>query len=361
MGRRIAISGFGRTGRMAFRAFWVKRPDEIEVVAINDPAGEHTGALLLEYDSNYGRFPATVHDHERHIHVDDVRIPVVRERDWSRIDWRELGVHTVLECSGKGTTRERAATHLAAGAEMVIISAPAKGDDATFVMGVNEHTYKPGKHRVVSNGSCTTNCLAPVAAVLKDAFGLKWGMLTTVHAYTNSQSLTDRSGKDPRESRAAGLNIIPTETGAARALGRVLPDLEGRFDGMAFRVPTPTVSTIDFVCETEVPVTKGQVNNAFRRAASCDRLRGILGVSERPLVSMDFKGDERSAVIDIPSTIVLNSRIVKVVAWYDNEWGYACRLIDLAAYIARADEADQPTTSRTRIASNGRISSAIAR
>ena len=338
MARRVAINGFGRIGRLTFRALWVKRPDEIEVVAINDPAGASTGALLLEFDSNYGHFPASVRSHQGHMHVDETRTRVLRERDWTRLGWAAMGVHTVLECSGAGTTRERAQTHLDRGAKLVIISAPAKGDDATLVMGVNHQTYQPGEHTIVSNGSCTTNCLAPVALVLQRRFGLKWGMLSTVHSYTNSQSIHDRATRDPRESRAGALNIIPTDTGAARALGRVIPELQGRFDGMAFRVPTPTVSAVDFVCETERPVSRDEVNDAFRSAALED-LHGIVGVNDRPLVSMDFKGDERSAIVDAPSTIVVDNRIVKVVAWYDNEWGYACRLADLAVYTATADHA----------------------
>jgi glyceraldehyde 3-phosphate dehydrogenase len=348
MARRIAINGFGRTGRLAFRAFWVRRPDEIEVVAINDPAGEHTRTLLLEHDSNYGRFPARIRDDDGKIHVDDVGIPVIRERDWSKIDWREHGVHTVVDCSGKATKRDKADVHLHGGAELVIVSAPVKGDDATIVMGVNQDDYRPGEHRVISNASCTTNCLAPVAKVLREAFGLKWGFLTTVHSYTNSQSIHDRGGKDPRESRAGATNIIPTETGAARALGRVIPELAGKFDGMAFRVPTPTVSAVDFVCEVERPVTKGDVNNAFRRAASGD-LRGILGLSEEPLVSSDYRGDERSAIVDGLSTMVIDNRIVKVVAWYDNEWGYSCRLVDLAAYTARVGDRTAPNLGRETV------------
>jgi glyceraldehyde 3-phosphate dehydrogenase len=338
MARRIAINGFGRIGRLTFRALSVRQLDEIDVVAINDPAGAHTGSLLLEYDSNYGRFPGSIASHSGHIHVDEKRIRVFRERDWTRLDWGALGVHTVLECSGAGTTRERAAVHLQQGARLVIISAPARGDDATLVMGVNHQSYEPGVHTVISNGSCTTNCLAPVALVLQEAFGIRWGLLTTVHSYTNSQNIHDRGTRDPRESRAGALNIIPTDTGAARALGRVIPALQGKFDGMAFRVPTPTVSVIDFVCELERPIVKEAVVAAFRRAAE-DRMRGLLAVCDRPLVSMDYKGDEHSAVVDAAATMVLGDRIVKVVAWYDNEWGYACRLGDLAVYTARADHA----------------------
>ena len=338
MARRIAINGFGRIGRLTYRALWVKQPDEIEVVAINDPAGASTDALLLEFDSNYGHFPAEVRSHQGHMHVDEVRVRVLRERDWSRLDWGAMGVHTVLECSGAGTSRERDQVHLDRGAKLVIISAPARGDDATLVMGVNHQTYLPGAHTVISNGSCTTNCLAPVALVLQEAFGIRWGLLTTVHSYTNSQTIHDRGARDPRESRAGAINIIPTDTGAARGLGRVIPALQGKFDGMAFRVPTPTVSTIDFVCELECPVTKEAVIGAFRHAAE-GRMRGLLGVSDQPLVSMDYKGDERSAIVDALSTMVLGDRVVKVIAWYDNEWGYACRLGDLAAFTARADHA----------------------
>ena len=338
MARRIAINGFGRIGRLTFRALWVKQPAPVEVVAVNDPAGASTGSLLLEYDSNYGRFPAAVTTRPGYMDVDDHPVRVFRERDWTKLDWGALGVHTVLECTGAGTTRERAAVHLERGAKLVIISAPARGDDGMFVMGVNHHQYRPGDHTVISNGSCTTNCLAPVALVLEQTFGVKWGLLTTVHSYTNSQNIHDRGTKDPRESRAGALNIIPTDTGAARALGRIIPSLHGKFDGMAFRVPTPTVSAVDFVCETERPVSKESVNEAFREASRGD-LRGVLGVCDRPLVSMDFKGDERSAIVDSLSTMVLDDRIVKVVAWYDNEWGYACRLADLAVYTATADDA----------------------
>jgi glyceraldehyde 3-phosphate dehydrogenase len=338
LARRVAINGFGRIGRLTFRSLWMKHPPEIEVVAVNDPAGAATEGLLLEFDSNYGHFPGEIRSHGGHIHVGETRVQILRERDWSRLDWGGQGVHTVLECSGRGTAREKAQLHLDAGAKLVIISAPSKGEDAMLVMGVNNRDYRPGEHRIVSNGSCTTNCLAPVALVLQRRFGLKWGMLSTVHSYTNSQSIHDRATRDPRESRAGALNIIPTDTGAARALGRVIPELQGRFDGMAFRVPTPTVSAVDFVCETERPVSREEVNDAFR-AAALEDLHGIVGVNDRPLVSMDFKGDERSAIVDTPSTIVVDNRIVKVVAWYDNEWGYACRLADLAVYTATADHA----------------------
>ena len=332
---RIAINGFGRIGRLAFRAAWEQKL-ALDVVAINDPSGAHTDALLLEFDSNYGAFPAKVESDEGSMRVDGKPIRVFRERDWTKLQWSDVGAEIVLECSGRGTARPEAEKHLAAGARRVLISAPAKGEDLTVVLGVNEERYDPEQHRIISNGSCTTNCLAPVAKVLLDTFGLQWGFMSTVHSYTNSQHIHDRGAEDPRESRAAALNIIPTDTGAARALVKVIPELAGRFNGMAFRVPTPTVSVIDLVAEVDRNVTIEEVNAAFREAAK-GRLRGILDVCERPLVSMDFKGNPHSSIVDSLMTSVLKDRIVKVVAWYDNEWGYSCRLADLAAYISARD------------------------
>jgi glyceraldehyde 3-phosphate dehydrogenase len=332
---RIAVNGFGRIGRLAFRAAWEQQL-ALEVVAINDPAGAHTDALLLEYDSNYGPFPHKVETDGGSIKVDGKSVEVFRERDWTRLDWSRVGADIVLECSGRGTTRPEATKHLVAGAKRVLISAPAKDEDLTVVLGVNEAWYDPDVHRIISNGSCTTNCLAPVTKVLLDTFGVQWGFMSTVHSYTNSQHIHDRGTDDPRESRAAALNIIPTDTGAARALVKVIPGLAGRFNGMAFRVPTPTVSAIDLVAEVERTVTIDEVNAAFREAAK-GSLRGILDVCDRPLVSMDFKGNPHSAIVDSLSTMVLRDRIVKVVAWYDNEWGYSCRMADLAAYVAARD------------------------
>jgi len=332
---RIAINGFGRIGRLAFRAAWEQKL-ALDVVAINDPSGAHTDALLLEFDSNYGAFPAKVESDEGSMRVDGKPIRVFRERDWTKLQWSDVGAEIVLECSGRGTARPEAEKHLAAGARRVLISAPAKGEDLTVVLGVNEERYDPEQHRIISNGSCTTNCLAPVAKVLLDTFGLQWGFMSTVHSYTNSQHIHDRGAEDPRESRAAALNIIPTDTGAARALVKVIPELAGRFNGMAFRVPTPTVSVIDLVAEVDRNVTIEEVNAAFREAAK-GRLRGILDVCDRPLVSMDFKGNPHSSIVDSLMTSVLKDRIVKVVAWYDNEWGYSCRLADLAAYISARD------------------------
>ena len=267
MRRRIAINGFGRIGRLTFRSILERHPDTLEIVAINDPAGTHTESLLLEFDSNYGRFRGDVVSHRDHLHVNGNFVQVLRDREWGQLPWKDLGVHTVLECSGQGVSREKAEKHLQAGARQVIISAPGKGDDVTIVLGVNEGDYQPGNHTIISNGSCTTNCLTTVAYVLKEAFGLKWGLLSTVHSYTNSQYLHDRGAKDARECRASALNIIPTTTGAAKTLPMILPELAGSFDGMAFRVPTPTVSVIDFVCETAKPVSVELVNDAFRAAA----------------------------------------------------------------------------------------------
>lgn len=332
---RIAINGFGRIGRLAFRAVWEQKL-ALEVVAINDPAGARTDALLLEFDSNYGAFPGKIESEEGSIRVDGKRLTVFRERDWTKLNWSDVGAEIVMECSGRGTRRPEAAKHLAAGAKRVLISAPAKDEDLTVVLGVNEEQYDPEKHQIISNGSCTTNCLAPVTKVLLDAFGIQWGFMSTIHSYTNSQHIHDRGTDDPRESRAAALNIIPTDTGAARALVKVIPQLAGRFNGMAFRVPTPTVSVIDLVAELDRVVTTEEVNAAFREAAK-GPLRGILEVCDRPLVSMDFKGNPNSAIVDALSTMVLKDRIVKVVAWYDNEWGYSCRMADLAAYVSAKD------------------------
>lgn len=337
---RVAINGFGRIGRLAFRAAWERRSN-LDIVAINDPAGAKTDALLLEFDSNYGPFPGSVRFGTGKLYVDGREIDVFRHRDWSHLPWRDLDIDLVLECSGRGTRRADAERHLAAGARRVLISAPAKGEDATFVLGVNEGDYDPDRHRIMSNASCTTNALAPVAKVLRDTFGLTWGMMSTVHSYTNSQFIHDRSAENARESRAAALNIIPTDTGAARAVGLVLPELANCFEGMAFRVPTPTVSVIDFVCEVGRTVTAETVNRAFH-AAAAGPMRGILDVCDRPLVSMDFKGNPLSAIVDGLSTTVVNKRVVKVVAWYDNEWGYSCRLVDMAAYLlAREPEREE--------------------
>jgi glyceraldehyde 3-phosphate dehydrogenase len=333
MRTRVGISGFGRTGRQVFRAIWERHQELLEVVAINDLTDAATNAHLLKYDSNYGRFPAEVSAGARTLQVGESLVDVLAEREPGAIRWGDMGVEIVVECSGKFTAAERAAEHLRGGAQRVIISAPAKGEALTVVLGVNEHEYNPSRHRVISNASCTTNGLAPVAKVLNDRWGIEKGLLTTVHAYTNSQRILDQQAKDLREARAAALNIIPQSTGAARALGLVIPSLKGRFDGMAFRVPTSTVSAVDFTAVLSRDVTAQVVNDAFREEAA-GSLKGILAYTEEPLVSMDLKGDPHSSIVSGLDTFVVGGNLVKVIAWYDNEYGYACRVADLAAYIA---------------------------
>jgi glyceraldehyde 3-phosphate dehydrogenase len=333
---RIGINGFGRIGRQIFRIAWESHPDDAEVVAVNDITDTQTLATLLKYDSNYGRFPAKVKVTEGGFNVDGKEIKTFAERDPSQLPWKDLGVDVVVEATGVFRDGKKAAVHReAGGAKKVIISAPAKPADSvdlTVVLGVNHRDYDPNKHHVVSNASCTTNCLAPVAKVLHESFGIRRGLMTTIHAYTNDQRILDLPHKDLRRARAAALNIIPTTTGAAKAVALVIPELEGKFDGFALRVPTPTVSIVDFVGELEQDVTKEQVNDAMRAAAEGE-LNGILGYSEEPLVSMDLKGDERSSIVDAPLTNVQGGNMVKIVAWYDNEWGYSCRMVDLAKYL----------------------------
>ncbi len=333
---RVGINGFGRIGRQIFRIAWESHPDEVEVVAVNDITDTKTLATLLKYDSNYGRFPADVKVGDGTLVVDGKEIKTFAERDPSQLPWGKLGVDVVVESTGLFTDGKKAAVHReTGGAKKVIISAPAKPSDSvdlTIVLGVNEKDYDPNKHHVISNASCTTNCLAPVAKVLHDSFGVRRGLMTTIHAYTNDQRILDLPHKDLRRARAAALNIIPTTTGAARAVALVIPELKGKFDGFALRVPTPTGSIVDFVGELEQEVTKEQVNEALRAAAEGE-LKGILGYSEEPLVSMDVKGDPRSSIADGPLTAVMGGNMVKVVAWYDNEWGYSCRVVDLAKYL----------------------------
>ncbi|HXG42903.1 MAG TPA: type I glyceraldehyde-3-phosphate dehydrogenase [Dehalococcoidia bacterium] len=330
---RIGINGFGRIGRQTFKAIRDYYRDELQVVAINDLADPATNAHLLKYDSNYGRYPGTVEAQDNALIVDGDRIQVLAERDPAKIPWGELGVDLVVESTGRFTDAEQASAHLKAGAKKVIISAPARGEDITIVLGVNEGMYDPARHRIISNASCTTNCIAPVVKVLHDAFGVERGFMTTVHAYTNDQVILDTVHRDLRRARAAALNIVPTTTGAARAVTLVIPELKGRLDGMAFRVPVSTVSVCDFVGTLRREATVEEVNQAFKEAAS-EAMRGILDYTEEPLVSADFKGDPHSAIVDGPSTMV-SGNLVKVLAWYDNEWGYACRVADLCAFIAR--------------------------
>jgi glyceraldehyde 3-phosphate dehydrogenase len=333
MKTRIGINGFGRIGRLTLRATLARNRDKLEVVAINDLADTKTNAHLLKWDSVYGRYPGDVVAKEKAIVVDGQEIQVISERDPGAIAWKNYGVDIVIESTGLFTDATRAVAHRKGGAKKVIISAPAKNEDATIVLGVNEKDYDPRKHHVISNASCTTNGIAPPVKVLHDNFGISKGLMTTIHSYTNDQVVLDTVHKDIRRARAAGLNMIPTTTGAARAVTQVIPALKGRIHGLAFRVPTPTVSVIDFVCDLEKEVTVEQVNQALK-AAAAGPMKGILDFCEEELVSMDFKGNSHSSIIDGPGTMVIGGNMVKILAWYDNEWGYSCRLGDLAVYIA---------------------------
>jgi glyceraldehyde 3-phosphate dehydrogenase len=333
MGTRVGINGFGRVGRQSLKAMLELHPHELEVVAVNDITDTKTNAHLLKYDSTYGRFPGEVEATSDSLIVNGHPIKVLAQRDPAQIPWGDLGVDLVIESTGHFTEAEKAAAHLRGGAKKVTISAPAKGEDLTIVLGVNESMYDPAKHHIISNASCTTNCLAPAAKVLHDAFGIERGMMNTIHSYTNDQRILDQVHKDLRRARSAGVNIIPTTTGAARALALVIPELKGRFDGMSLRVPTVTVSVVDFVATVGKETTKDEVNQVFKAAAN-GALEGILDYSEEPLVSSDLRGDPHSAIIDGLSTMVLGGTMVKVMAWYDNEWGYSCRIADLAAFIA---------------------------
>jgi glyceraldehyde 3-phosphate dehydrogenase len=334
MAIRIGINGFGRIGRQTFKAMLDNHAGDLEVVAINDLVDNKTNAHLLKYDSNYGVFPGEVQAEADAFLVDGKRVAVFAEREPGKIPWRDHGVDIVIESTGFFTDATKAAAHLDAGARRVIISAPAKNEDITIVLGVNEQAYDPARHRVISNASCTTNGLAPVAKVLNDRWGIEKGLLTTVHSYTNSQRLLDVATKDLRDARAAAMNIVPSTTGAARAVGLVIPELKGRFNGMSFRVPTPTVSVVDFTADLKKPVTVEEVNGAFC-AAAAGPLKGIMAYTEEPLVSMDLKGNPHSTIVSGLDTLVVADDMVKVVAWYDNEWGYSCRVADLAAYIGR--------------------------
>ena len=331
MAVRVGINGFGRIGRQSLKAI-IERTSGIEVVAINDLVDTEMNALLFRYDSTYGRYPGTVEHTDDSLIVDGREIKVLKEKDPAAIKWGDLGVDIVIESTGLFTDADKARAHLEGGAKKVIISAPAKHEDVTVVLGVNEEMYDPEKHSIISNASCTTNCLAPVAKVVQDNFGIVRGLMNTIHSYTNDQRVLDVAHKDPRRARSAGQNIIPTTTGAARALALVIPELKGKFDGFSLRVPTPTVSVVDLTAQLEKEVTAEQLNDAFRAAAS-GRMQGILGVTDEPLVSMDFKGDSRSSIVDGRSTMVLGN-LVKIIAWYDNEWGYSCRIADLTAYVA---------------------------
>ncbi len=332
MTTKIGINGFGRIGRITLRAINQYHSGELEVVAINDLTDTRTDAHLLKWDSAYGRYPGTVEAGENSIIVDDKEIKVLSERNPGNIPWQDYGVDIVIESTGLFTDGSKAAAHLQGGARKVLISAPARNEDVTVVLGVNEDQYVPDRHNVISNASCTTNCIAPVVKVLHQSFGISKGLMTTIHAYTNDQRLQDMFHKDLRRARAAAMNIIPTTTGAARAVTQVIPELKGKIDGLAFRVPVASVSVVDFVADLDQGVTVEQVNQAFQAAAE-GPLTGILEYCQEPLVSIDFKGNPASSIVDAPSTMVIGDNMVKVLAWYDNEWGYSCRLADLATYI----------------------------
>jgi glyceraldehyde 3-phosphate dehydrogenase len=332
MAIRIGINGFGRIGRNIMRA--ALGHADLEFVAVNDITDAETLAHLFKYDSILGNLTHAVEAREGAIAVDGKPFKVLAERDPAHLPWKDLGVDIVFESTGRFTKRDDAAKHLAAGAKKVIVTAPAKGPDVTLVLGVNTEKYDPAKHHIVSNASCTTNCLAPVAKVVHEAFGIRKGWMTTVHSYTNDQNLLDLPHKDLRRARAAALSIIPTTTGAASALGEVIPDLKGRLDGFAMRVPTPNVSVVDLALILEKKTTAEQLNAAFQAAAD-GPLRGILEYCTAPLVSIDFRGNPRSSIVDAPYTKVMDGDFAKVLSWYDNEWGYSCRCVDLAQFIAR--------------------------
>ena len=333
MAIKVGINGFGRIGRNVMRAALQRGAGDVDFVAVNDVTSPETLAHLFQYDSVLGNLADEVRVDGDGLRVGERRFRVLSERDPAALPWRDLGVEVVVESTGLFTKREDAARHLAAGAKTVIISAPAKGPDLTLVLGVNDDQYDPARHRIISNASCTTNCLAPVARVLHESFGLRRGWMTTVHSYTNDQKLLDLPHKDLRRARAAGVSMIPTTTGAAAAVGQVLPELQGRLDGIAMRVPTPNVSVVDLVAELDRKASAEEVNAAFGAAAG-GPLAGILALSEEPLVSIDFKGNPHSSIVDASYTRVMEGDFIKVLSWYDNEWGYSCRCVDLAQLIA---------------------------
>src|SRR5258708_439590 len=328
MAIRVGINGFGRIGRQVLRAIRERYPNEIEVVAFNDLGDLETMAHLFRHDSNYGAYQGKAEIQGGNLVVDGDVIKALAEKDPAKLPWGDLGVSIVLESTGFFTDADKAGAHIQGGAKKVIISAPAKGEDITICLGVNEEKYDTSKHNIVSNASCTTNCLAPAAKVVNDTFGIKRALMTTVHSYTNDQKILDLPHKDLRRARAAAMSIIPTSTAAARAVSLVIPELKGKFDGIALRVPTPTVSLVDFVADIEKPATKDSLMAAFREAAN-GRMKNILAVSDEPLVSMDFKGNPHSSVVDAEFTMVINETMIKVMTWYDNEWGYSCRCADL--------------------------------
>jgi glyceraldehyde 3-phosphate dehydrogenase len=329
---RVGINGFGRIGRQTLKALIERSPD-VEVVAVNDLVDVPTNALLFKHDSTYGAYPGEVSHTDDAVVIDGREIKVLQVADPAQLPWGDLGVDIVIESTGRFTDASKAKAHLDAGARKVIISAPAKGEDVTIVLGVNDAAYDPAAHSIISNASCTTNCLAPAAKVVHDRFTIRRGLMNTIHSYTNDQRILDVAHSDPRRARAAALNIIPTTSGAAKAVALVIPDLKGKFDGFSLRVPTPTVSVVDFTAELERETTLEELNQAFRDAAEGE-LKGILGASDEPLVSSDYRGDSRSSIIDLQSNMVLGGNFVKVIAWYDNEWGYSCRVADLTTFVS---------------------------
>lgn len=333
MALKVGLSGFGRIGRDVLRAYFDGDVKEFELVAINASGNLDDLALLFKYDSMYGKFNGTIETYEGGFVINGKKIPVVAHRDPAEIPWGDLGVELVIDSTGAFKDKKDLEKHIQAGAKKVMITAPAKNEDITIVMGVNDHLYDPQKHNVISNASCTTNCLAPVAKVIVEKFGVKKGLMTTIHAYTNDQQILDKRHKDPRRARAAAENIVPTTTGAAKAVALVLPELKGKLNGFSVRVPVPTVSMVDVVFEVNEPTTAEEVNKALKEASEGE-LKGILGYSEEPLVSKDYLKDNRSSIVDSLSTMVIDN-MVKVISWYDNEWGYSNRVVDLAKLIAK--------------------------
>jgi len=332
MATRIGINGFGRIGRLSLRAMIERYKGQFDVVAINDLTDTRTNAYLFKHDTVYGDFPGSVTHDERSITVSGDKLTVFAEKDPAAIPWKDVGAEIVIEATGLFTDATKAASHRTGGAKKVIISAPAKNEDVTLVLGVNDAMYKPNDHHVISNASCTTNGLAPVAKVLHDSFGIEKGLLTTVHAYTNSQAIVDTAKKDLRDSRAGAANVVPSSTGAAKAVGLVIPELKGRFTGMAFRVPVPTVSVVDFTALLARDASTEEINGAMQAAAS-GAMNGILQYSEEALVSSDLRGNSHSSIYSAIDTVGLGN-LVKVVAWYDNEWGYSCRIADLCKFLS---------------------------
>ncbi|MTI56317.1 type I glyceraldehyde-3-phosphate dehydrogenase [Geosporobacter ferrireducens] len=334
MSVKVGINGFGRIGRNAFKIAFESQQNDFEIVAINDLTDAETLAHLLKYDSCFGKFNGTVEVKENALIVNGKEVKIFAEKDPENIPWGQLGVDIVVESTGVFTQKDKAMKHVKAGAKKVIISAPAKDEDITIVMGVNQDKYDPTNHHIISNASCTTNCLAPFAKVIDEKFGIKKGLMTTVHAYTNDQRILDLPHKDLRRARAAAESIIPTTTGAAKAVALVLPQLKGKLNGFAMRVPTPTVSVVDLVCELDKNTTAEEINEALKAAADSE-LKGIMGFSDEPLVSIDYRQDPRSSIVDGLSTMVIDGNLAKIVSWYDNEWGYSARIVDLISFMVK--------------------------